>query len=58
MNYTDNILKEIQDLFTEGFAYEKIIGQNKNDRKSLITDIAIREEIREEDIVGYARRTI
>jgi hypothetical protein len=41
MNYTDNMLKEIQDLFTEGSAYESIIGQNKNDRKLLITDIAI-----------------
>ena len=41
MDYTEGMLKEIQGLFAEGTAYESVIGQNKNDHKIKITDIAI-----------------
>lgn len=41
MDYTDNMQREIQALFSEGIAYDNIITQNKNNNKIKITDIAI-----------------
>lgn len=41
MEYTENMLKEIKDLFEEGIVYENIIKQNKNNHKINITDVAI-----------------